>query len=290
MIGGWLGLLLASAFFLAVPAAAQDVVLLDGKPIISEADLADWSGAQGCYGEGALTSRRAAFMRLTEAALADAAMRSYGGPDITDADVAKDADRIDKETQAPDILACIKSSLGPEYRRVFVRPSYTESRLRLFLMKDAKVQAGERKKVTDAAAQAKGKGGLEAAAKALGLHYSSATFSLTPSTSGFRPDLPPAEYQAEFIKKNLEPLQAGAFSPEPIETDYTFQTVRLLRHDEKGWLFETAVARKLGQEEWFKSLPRFKLEIRDSDLHDWVLSIKGNPRLSAVDIQTGASR
>ena len=282
-----------AAFFvllLAVPAAAQDVVLLDGKPIISEADLAGWGGAQGCYGEGALTSRRAAFMRLTEAALADAAMRAYGGPDITDGDVAKDAERIDKETQAPDILACIKASLKDDYRRVFVRPSYTESRLRLYLMRDAKVQAGERKKLLEAVEKAKGKGGLEAAAKALGLHYSSSTFSLTPSTSGYRPDLPPTEYQAEFIKKNLEPLKVGAFSPEPIETDYTFQVVRLLKHDEKGWLFETAVARKLGQEEWFKSLPKFKLEIRDADLRDWVKSIKGNPRLSAVEIETGASR
>lgn len=269
---------------LALPAAAQDVALLDGKVIVTEADLAGWSAAQGCYGEGALTSRRAAFMRLTEAALADSAMRKFGGPDIADADVAKDAERIDKETQAPDILACIKGALKDDYRRVFVRPSYTESRLRLYLMRDAKVQAGERRKVLDAVSRAGGKEGLEAAAKSLGLHYSSATFSLTPSTSGYRPDLPPAEYQADFIKKNLEPLRVGAFSPEPIETDYTFQAVRLLKHEEKGWLFETAVARKLGQEEWFKSLPKFKLEIRDADLRDWVKSIKGNPRLSAVEV------
>lgn len=277
-------------FLLSVPAAAQDVVLLDGKPIVSEADLADWSGAQGCYGEGALTSRRAAFMRLTEAALAEAAMRAHGGPDITEADVAKDAERIDKETQAPDILACIKAALKDDYRRLFVRPSYAESRLRLYLMRDAKVQEGRKKRVLEAARKAAGRGGLEAAAAELGLHYSSSTFSESPSSGAYRPDLPPAEYQKDFIEKNLKPLKVGAFSPEPIETDYTFQTVRLLRHDEKGWLFETAVARKLGQEEWFKSLKRFTLDIRDADLRGWVLSIKGNPRLSAVDIETGASR
>lgn len=269
------------ALLLAAPASSQEVVLLDGKAVVTEADLSGWSAAQGCYGEGALTSRRAAFMRLTEAALADSAMRRYGGPDITDADVANDAERIDKETQAPDILACIKNTLKDDYRRVFVRPSYTESRLRLFLMRDAKVQAGERKKVVDAASR---KGGLEAAAKALGLHYSSATFSEAPSTGVYRPDLPPAEYQKDFIEKNLAVLKPGGSSPEPIETDYTFQTVRLLRHDEKGWLFETAVARKLGQEEWFKALPKFKLEVRDAELREWVKGIKGNPRLSAVEV------
>lgn len=271
-------------------ATAAEVARIDGEVYLTEADLAGWGGAQGCYGEGALTSRKAAFMRLTEATLAERAMRGNGGPDITDADVAKDAERIDKETQAPDILACIKATLKDDYRRLFVRPAFTESRLRLYLMRDAKVQEGQKKKVLEAVKKAGGKGGLEAAAKELGLHYSSSTFSETPSTAAYRPDLPPAEYQKDFIEKNLKPLKPGAFSPEPIETDYTFQIVRLLKRDEKGWLFETAVARKLGQEEWFKSLKRFKLDIRDADLRSWVLSIKGNPRLSAVDIETGASR
>ena len=60
--------------------------------------------------------------------------------------------------------------------------------------------------------------------------------------------------------------------------------VRLLKHDAKGWLFETAVARKLGQEEWFAAGPKSKLEIRDAELKAWVLSIKGNPRLKAVEV------
>jgi hypothetical protein len=272
------------AMLLTLPASAQDVALLDGKVAVTEADLAAWSAAQACYGEGALTSRKAAFMRLTEAALAERAMRESGGPDITDADVAEDAERIDTETQAPDILACIKAALKDDYRRVFVRPSYTESRLRLFLMRDAKVQDGQRRKALEAAKRAGAKGGLEAAAKELGLLYSSATFSEAPSTAAARPDLPPADYQKDFIETNLRPLKPGAFAPEPIETDYTFQAVRLLQRDEQGWRFETAVARKLGQEEWFQTLPKFRLEVRDAELRAWTRAIKGNPRLKAVEL------
>jgi hypothetical protein len=47
---------------------------LDGRAAVAEHDLSDWQAAQACYGEGALTSRRAALMRLVEAAIAEKAM------------------------------------------------------------------------------------------------------------------------------------------------------------------------------------------------------------------------
>lgn len=271
---------------LAATASASDAVVarLDGTPYVTESDLAAWSAAQGCYGEGALTSRRAAFMRLTEAALAERAMRENGGPDITDGAVAEDAARIDRETQAPDILACIKAALKDDYRRVFVKPSLTEARLRTYLMKDAAVQAGQKAKAEEAVRRGKRRGALEAAAKELGLHYSSATFSEAASTGAYRPDLPPAEFQAEFIKAHLADLEPGRFKDGLVETDYTFQAVRLLEKSEKGWLFETVVARKLGQEEWFAGLSKRRLEILDAELREWVKGIKGNPRLFAVEV------
>lgn len=270
----------------ALPLSAQDAVVarLDGTSIISEADLSGWSAAQACYGEGALTSRRAAFMRLTEAALADKAMRENGGPVIDDAVVAADAARIDRETQAPDILACIKGALGKDYQRIFVRPSVTEASLRLFLMRDAAVQAPARKKVETAQQRALKGESLEAVSKELGLYYSSATYSLNPATASFRPETAPAEYQKEFIAKHLKGLSVGKFLDEPLESDYTFQAVRLLAQDEKGWFFETAVARKVGQEDWFAGLKKAKLEVLDAELHGWVKGIKGNPRLKAVEV------
>ena len=265
-------------------ATAAEVARLDGVSIITEADLSGWSAAQACYGEGALTSRRAAFMRLTEAAIAEKAMRERGGPVIDEKAVSDDAARIDRETQAPDILACIKAALGKDYQRVFVRPSVTEASLRLFLMRDAKVQAPAREKSVTAQERALKGESLEAVSKELGLYYSSATYSLEPSTASYRPELAPAEYQKDFIEKHLSKLAPGKFLADPVESDYSFQAVRLLAHDGKGWLFETAVARKVGQEEWFGGLKKAKLEIFDAELREWVKGIRGNPRIVAVEV------
>ncbi|MBI5597446.1 MAG: hypothetical protein HY928_15260 [Elusimicrobia bacterium] len=259
---------------MALNATAGEVARLDGRTIVTDADIAGWSAAQACYGEGALTSRKAAFMRLTEAAVADKAMRGHGGPVIDDKAVAEDAARIDKETQAPDILACIKAALGADFQRVFVRPSLIESRLRLFLMRDARVQAPARAKAALARRRALEGSGLESAAKELGLHYSSASYSAGP----------------EPIGALLAGTPQGKFLDEPFETDYVFQAVRLLHKDGKGGTFEAATVRKAGQDEWFGSLPKMTLEIYDDGLREWAAGLKGNPRLTAVEIKKGATR
>lgn len=277
----------------AVPAAAEPptAARLDGSAYLTEADLSDWSAAQGCYGEDAITSRKAAFMRLTEAALAEAAMKAEGGPVFDAVALSSEAARIDRETRAPDILACIKRALGPgeeRYLRVFVRPTLVESRLRTFLMNDAKVQEGPRGRVKEAIARARKGGSMEKAAAELKLQYSSSTYSLEPSTAAqFTPEArmaPPPEFQKDFIERYLAGLKPGETRAEPIESDYSLQAVRLLSVDGPRRRFETAVALKTSQEEWFKSLPKRKLEILDQELHDWAKGLKGNPRLTAVEI------
>lgn len=277
---------------MALPAAAAAVPVarLDGREVMSDADLADWSAAQGCYGEDAITSRKAAFMRLAEAAIAEAALAEHGGPVFDSVALSSEAARIDRETRAPDILACIKKVLGPgeeRYRRVFVRPTLIESRLRTFLMTDAKVQEGPRGRVKEAIARA-GKGGsLETLAAELNLSYSSATYSLEPSTGALRPEdhfAPPPDFQKDFIERHLAPLKPGELRAEPIETDYSLQAVRLLSSDGPRRRFESVVALKTSQEEWFKSMPKRKLEILDEELRAWVKGLRGNPRMTAVEI------
>lgn len=265
------------------------VVRLEGRAVITEADLSAWSAAQGCYGEDAITSRNAAFMRLTEAALAESAMAGRGGPTLDEAAVSSEAARIDRETRAPDILACIKRALGTEpYLRVFVRPTLIESRLRLFLMQDKGVQAGPRGRMEEAVRRARKGEALEKAAGALDLTYSSATYSLeTDTAAALSPGvrmLPPPDYQKDFIERYLNGLKPGELRGDLIESDYAFQAVRLLKADGPRRLFESAAARKAGQEEWFKSLPKMKLEISDEALRGWAKGLRGNPRLSVVEI------
>lgn len=265
-------------------ASAVIVAVLAGHPAIMEADLADYQASQACYGEGALTSRQAALMRLLEAALAETAMTKAGAAPIDEADLKKDAERIDKETQAPEILACIKAHFGSDtarYRRIFVRSHLAEARLRKFLMSDAAVQGKVRLQARQAAKLARSGATLAGAAEAFGLTYTSATYYVEPSTG-----LPGrGEFQAGFIREQLAGLTTGQLTPEPVESDYDLKIIRLLSVDGPRWTFESAYIRKRSQEEWFASLPKRRLEVRDKVLHSWLSSIRGNPRLSAVELK-----
>ena len=128
--------------FLAFPCpiAAQQVssgtvASLDGRVVVSEGDISSWSSAQSCYGPDALASRRAAFLKLLEAAIAESALRSAAGVVISTKDIEVEAKRFDSETRAPGILTCVKHNLSEDeaYRRVFVHTILIESRLRQFL-------------------------------------------------------------------------------------------------------------------------------------------------------------
>ncbi|MBI5244094.1 MAG: hypothetical protein HY922_10535 [Elusimicrobia bacterium] len=299
----------------AQAAAAGDdraavVAKLDGEAVVTEAGLSDWQASQACYGEGAITSRNAGLMRLLEAAIAEKAMRQAGVAALTDADLAAEAARIDRETRAPDILECIKKTLEPgvrdafsarassqapggagegkeRYLAAFVRPTLVESRLRTFLIQDSGVQADPRRRIQDVLARLSKKASMESAAKEAALAYSSSTYAVeAPSETSIEPGrMPWSPFEKDFIEKYLKGLKAGQLRKEPIETDYDFRGVRLLKTDGKKWTFESVYAPKVSQEDWFKSAPKMKLEISDEGLRQWVKGIKGNPRLAAAEVK-----
>ncbi len=202
------------AFLPALAVAAEESVAarLDGKAVITERDISDRQLHQSCYGADALTSRKAAFMRLLEARIAEKAMSAAGAPAITAADVKKEAARIDAETRAPEILECIKKSLGgpgDRYLATFVRPVLAESLFRTFLMNSKKVQAGPLGKIKKALELSAGGKSFEDAARETGLTYSSQTYSASESSSAVQagpagpgPRWSPME--AEFIEKYLK--------------------------------------------------------------------------------------
>ena len=263
----------------AEPPRAPDATVaarLDGQPALTEGDISDWQAAQACYGAGALTSRRAALMRLVEAAVAEKAM-ARAGKAFSEAGLSAEAERIDRETQAPAILACIKKTLQPRerYLRVFVRPTLVESRLRSFLIADPGVQAGPRERSEKVLARVRKGAGMGAAARGAGFAYSSATYSLAGSSP----------FEEDFIRRFLQGLKPGELRQEPIESDYDFRLVRLLGSESGRWTFESASVPKVSQEQWFQSAPKMRLEIADKEMRAWMKGIKGNPRLAAVEIR-----
>ena len=163
-----------------------------------------------------------------------------------------------------------------------------ETRLRLYLPTDRKVQAQAFSAVEKAQAALKAGASLREAAEQAGLSFSTSTYSLSASSGpelGFQPGRTPwSPFEADFITQNLKNLAPGTLKPDVIEADFDLRLVRLLSIEGEKYTFETASARKAGQEEWFKSLPKMKLLILDEELKTWILSIKGNPRLAAIEV------
>lgn len=294
----WASLLFAGRHAAAAPSPRDTAVaLLDGRPVVSEKDLSDYQAAQACYGEGALTSRKAAFMRLLEAAIAEEAMRAHGGPSLAKGDLEREADRIDRETRAPLIIACVKrhfAAAPQDYLRGYVRLVWVESRFRTFLAYDPRVQARARRQILTALERVRGGGCLEASSSELGLAYSSATYALsTSSRAPAVPELnglrgPPDE--TEFIRGNLADLAAGQVKAEPVETDFDIRLLRLLSKEGARWTFESVYARKDSEADWFQILPKMKLSVVDKPLRLWLEGIKGNPRFAAVLMETAPEK
>lgn len=277
----------------ASPAPEAVVALLEGRPVVSEKNLSDYSATQACYGEGALTSRKAAFMRLLEAAIAEEAMRVHDGPALAKGDLEREAERIDQETRSPLIIACIKkyfAATPKDYLRSYVRLVWVESRFRSFLASDPHVQARAHRQVQAALERVRRGDSLEAAAGELGLAYSSAAYSLAPSSgTPAAPDL--ARYgsrgpsdEAEFIREHLADLTAGQVKASPVETDFDLHLLRLLNVNGSRWTFESVSARKDGQADWFQTLPKMKLSVLDLPLRLWISGLKGNPRLAVASL------
>lgn len=279
---------------LALPAAGGEGAVLPtasvGGGVVSEADIADWQAAQGCYGEDAITSRKAGFMRMYEAAILEEVLNNTAKRPVKTEEYDSEVARIDRETRAPDILACIKKYFGgdgPRYRRVFIRPILAQRYIREFVRSDAAVQAKAyalRDGVVEDIAKKKT---FEAIAAARGVAYSTAAYSVEEDTS-----VPAAQepwrrwspFEAAFINEHLKDLKPGQVKAQPIEDDAGIKFVRLVSVTGKKYYFETLSLPKLTTEEYLKLIPKLPARINDKELRDWAAPIKGNPLLAPADL------
>ncbi|MCX5793462.1 MAG: hypothetical protein NTY45_14770 [Elusimicrobia bacterium] len=279
------------AFFIhagGLNAAAAVAVVGGGE--VSEQDISDWQAAQGCYGEDAITSRKAGFMRMYEAAILDEVLTHAALRPVTREEYAREVARIDAETRAPDILACIKKYFGEgaaRYERVFIRPILTQRYIREFVKTDPRVQAkayGLRDAALKDIAEKKTfkEIGLER-----GIAYSTATYAIEEDTAA--PAAPEpwkrwSPFEGAFITENLKDLKPGEVKPAPIEDPAGIKLVRLLSVTGKKYYFESLTVPKLSTEDYLRSVPKLPVKINDKELRDWVAPIKGNPLLAPAGL------
>ncbi|OGR78322.1 MAG: hypothetical protein A2X32_02175 [Elusimicrobia bacterium GWC2_64_44] len=257
---------------------------------IFEQDIGDWQAAQACYGPDAITSRRAGFMRLLEAAILEEILARRAARPITRADYDRESARIDAETRAPDILACVKKRLGgggPRYERVFVRPILAQRFIREYVRNDPAVQAAAFALRDGALADIAKKKAFKEIGVARGLAWSTAAYTAEEDTSapkGAEPRRLWSPLEAAFIEEHLKVLKPGEVKPEPIEDETAIKFVRLIKTEGEKYYFETLAVAKLTTEDYLKSVKKLPVRINDRELREWVAAIKGNPLLAPAEI------
>jgi hypothetical protein len=270
-------------------AGGPAVIAAAGSGAVLEQDILDWQAAQGCYGPEAITSRKAGFMRLFEAAILNEVLNLAARP-ITPEEYSKEAARIDAETRAPEILACIKKHFGDDtyrYGRVFVRPILAQRFIREFVKSDPGVQARAyslRGKISAEAAKGTRFGDIASSA---GVKYSTAVYSLEADTAAAAAAEPWnrwSPFEAAFIEEHLKDLRPGSAKPQPIEDELNIKFVKLIGVTGKKYYFESLTIPKISTEEYLKDIPKILCRIFDKELRDWAAPIKGNPILAPAEI------
>ncbi len=289
-------LFLAAAMIWSCPASGQNPP--DGKAVIAQVgggavlqqDIMDWQAAQACYGEGAITSRKAGFMRMFEATILEETLRREAAREISAGEYKKEVERIDSETRAPDILACIKKYFAGDtnrYQRVFIRPILAQSFIREFVKHDPKVQA-KAYSLRDAILREMGKeAAFKSIADARKVEYSTAEYSLEADTAA--PKVSPysrgwSPFEAEFIEKNLRDLTVGQVNRKPIEDEADIKFVKLTGVNGKKYSFESLTIKKITTDEYLSRIAKLACRINDRELYDWAAPIKGNPILAPANI------
>lgn len=279
---------------LALPASGGEGAALPpasvGNGVVSGQDIADWQAAQGCYGEDAITSRKAGFMRMYEAAILEEVLNGPAKRPIRTEEYDAEAARIDRETRAPDILACIKKYFGgdgPRYRRVFIRPILAQRGIREFVKNSPEVQARAYSLRDGILKDIARKKAFRDIGADRGVAYSTSTYAIeedTAAPAALEPWRRWSPFEAAFITEHLKDLRPGEAKAKPLEDDAAIRFVRLIGVDGTKYYFETLSLPKITTEDYLKLTPRLPARINDKELHDWVAPIKGNPLLAPADL------
>lgn len=289
---------------------------IGGNGFITERDLADFTASESCYGPDALNSRKAGFIRMLEAGIWEEILRGEAKNAISPADYAAEIERIDRETQAPEILMCVKKHFGFDqgtgkfgdaeggdgYKRVFIRKYIAQKRGFNFIHYDAKVQKEAyrlRDLVIREAGAAPSAGApaedlFPALAGKYGLVYSTHVYALegkddaaaligAGTAASPPPVIPWSPFEKRFIEEHLAALKPGEMKKEPVESAYDIQFVRLLGAAAGKYYFQSLRIKK--KDDYFPTSPKLRCGIKDGDLKKWILGISGNPMFGILKFE-----
>ena len=255
---------------------------------ITETDLSDWQGAQDCYPEG-MRGRQAAFMQLFETTILETLLKGDFKFELSPKDYQKERERIDRETDFPKVINCVKGRLhsAKRYDYIFTRPILVNQNFYSRLPGDDNIQDRPRTIAKQIETRVREGTSFKEAADAFHVEFSTLTYYYPMPSEDVLPakERPPdsVDIQEEYGAKYLSALSPGKIS-RAIEKQDQIVFIKLLAKEGYKFRFERLVIQKIDQRKYFDSLKKLKVTIYDTDLKNWVRSIKGNSILKALEI------
>ncbi len=273
------------------PLSASDknlVARIEKYGSVIESDLSDWQGAQDCYPEG-MHARQAAFMQLFETTILETLLKQDFKFELGPKDYQKERERIDRETDFPEVIKCIRNRLHStkRYDYIFTRPILVNKNFYSRLPNDNNIQVRPRMIAKQIETQIRDGKSFKETAGAFHVEFSTLTFYYPMPSEDILPvkERPPesVDIQEEYGAKYLSVLSPGEIS-RAIEKEDQIVFIKLLAKEGYKYRFERLVIEKIDQRKYFDSLKKLKVTIYDTDLKNWVQSIKGNSILKALEI------
>jgi hypothetical protein len=260
-------------FSLLLLACRSEVARVGDLPITEE-ELSRQVQVSELYFPGS-GQRYVALSQLLRGYLSVEVLKSLGHP-VDDAILQGEAQRIDQETQAPELLKKIKGIYQGDrklYLQSFVRGVYAERFLyhEVFLPSREIHQASRQKAEDLLKAALRSPSSFSRIAREKGTEAVtlriSATKGISPSGREMRSKESPSEAhleQAQPLIGYLSKLQPGQLHPEVLEWPEGYQVLRLLRQEGRDWMVQSASIPKRDYEEWFWEQAG-KIPVRISD-------------------------
>ncbi len=236
-----------------------------GTVLIEDKTIAYRQAQDECY-SGRKSDRVTALVEVSTQALERAVLEMAFGLEPPRDAVEEQARQVDANTRAPAILECVKGAYGADrdaYLEWYIAPTLINPKLHEAFSTSAEINA-EEKAAIERAWKNINEGGQALEAQQ---GYGVADYPK------FSPDLPAelqgvATQQDPFVTQILDKLQPGQLWPNIIETDASYQIVRLISTNSTHYRYGAVTIGKKSFGPWYDSYIKrnIRLQIADAGL------------------------
>jgi len=247
-------LILIFLFFLALNQENSSLIAQINNQKITQKDLDYQIKVDSCYGLKN-QAQEPALIEIINKFFEEQVLNSAFENKISDKELEKKAEWVDKNTKAPEILECVKKVFGEDrkkYLDFYIKPTLVNPRLHLEFSLSPRIHQREIEEI-------------KAIKKDLDTGKKLEDFSNyqkweIPKDTDFPTD--------PLVDKVIKNLKLGQVWLNIIKDDFSYKIVRLLEEDKEKYYLDGVIVQKMAFDPWFQDYVKrnIKIEILDQEL------------------------